>query len=376
MNKLRIGVIGVGTMGKGHIRTLNEIDTCAVGAVCDISHEKMKALRDEKLIDENVKCFSDYRELISSGLCDCVAIVTPHPVHLEIALAAFKAGLHVMCDKPITCSVSDADRMIKACKKSSLLFSTMYSMRPRQSNVIVKEWIESGKLGTIRRVEMTCTAWLRTQKYYNEQAWRGTWKGEGGGLLMNQAPHNLDLLYYWFGPAKSIWAGVGCRYHDIETEDEVFAKIVSEKGFPIIFTANTGEFPGKDYVEIVGTKGTLIKADGKLIFKELAEPIDKTIKGSDKAFASPEFKERSVDVEADRVSGHKQIFTNLFDCILKGLGNDKLIAPGAEGIHSVEWANAMLLSSIKGEEISLPVKRKTYDELMKKLIEKKIKLTE
>ncbi|OGV52252.1 MAG: hypothetical protein A2017_00640 [Lentisphaerae bacterium GWF2_44_16] len=374
MNKVKVGVVGVGTMGKGHVRTLNEIETCVVSAVCDIDEVKIKALRDEKLIDEKVKSFSDYRKLISSGLCDCVAIVTPHPAHLEIALAAFKAGLHVMCDKPITCSAMDADRMIGAWEKTSVKFSTMYSMRANPCNKLIKEWIESGRLGTIRRVEMTCTAWLRTQKYYNEQSWRGTWKGEGGGLLMNQAPHNLDLLYYWFGPAKSIWASLAGRYHDIETEDEVFAKIVSEKGFPIIFSANTGEFPGKDYVEIVGTKGTLVKNDGKLLFRELAEPIDKTIKESEKAFATPEYKEQPVEFESSKTSGHKSIFMNLFDSILKGLDNDSLIAPGDDGIHSVEWANAMLLSKFSGEEIKLPVKRKTYNELMKKLIEQKIKL--
>ena len=135
-----------------------------------------------------------------------------------------------MCDKPIAITVAEADKMLAAWRKSGSKFSTMYSMRTSGVNKTVKALLDSGVLGKILRVEMTCTKWLRTQKYYDSQNWRGTWVGEGGGLLMNQAPHNLDLLYWWFGPAKEIQAELGNRMHSIETEDEVRALIRTENG--------------------------------------------------------------------------------------------------------------------------------------------------
>ena len=372
--KVNVGVIGLGIMGQGHLKTLKSIQSCKVAAICDSESWRFDALKKEKLIDENVKCFTDYKELIKNGGCECVAVVTPHPFHLTISEFAFNAGLHVMCDKPITVTVAEADRMIAAWKDGkNLKFSTMYTLRTKPHNRIIKEWITSGKLGAIRRVEMTCTTWLRTQKYYSSQPWRGTWKGEGGGLLLNQAPHDLDLISWLFGPCRSIWAKTARRFHKIETEDEVIAVLTMGKGFPVTFYATTGEAPGKNYIEIVGDKGTLIKNDKDLIFRKLPEPVSKIITGSSELFPVVKSEDIKIDIPAES-DGNRIIFEELLDAIIHNRPNKTLTAPGNDGIHSVEFANAMLMSSLTGKEVSLPINRKSYNALFNKFCNGKISL--
>jgi len=364
--QVRIAVIGVGTMGSAHIKTLKEIPECLITAVCDINPEQIQKIKDEGIIDESVECFNDYRHLLESDIANCAVIVTPHPSHLEISEAAFAHNMHVMCDKPITITASEADRMISAWQAAATKFSTMYSMRTTSCNKVIKEWLESNKLGKIQRVEMTCTQWLRTQCYFDNQNWRGTWNGEGSGLLLNQAPHNLDLLFWWFGPVKAVNAKVQSRFHNIETEDEVMAWLETETQVPINFYATTGEAPGKDYVEIVGDKGTLIRENNELRFLKTESSVSETICNSEEMFHVLKTEEVKVEVP-DLPRGHKVIFENLIDVILNEKNSSDLISPGEEGIHAVEWANAMLMSSIENREISLPVNRNAYDDLLKKL---------
>jgi predicted dehydrogenase len=359
----RIGVIGLGAMGTDHIKTLNEIKGWKLTAVSDSNSNRESELREAKILDSSTIFFSDYRELMKSGLCDCVAIVTPHPFHPEMVVEAFDNSLHVMCDKPIATTVSEADRMIHRWKESNSLFSTMYSIRCRPSSKLIREWVASGRLGNIIRVEMSCTKWLRTQSYFDSQSWRGTWQGEDGGLLMNQAPHNLDLLYLWFGPAKSINAKIRTRFHDIETEDEVSAIIETQTGFPIQFYASTGEAPGKDYLEIVGSKGTLIKEDENLLFKHLAKDLQNTIMNSEERMPIMEYETEKIELPEAK-KGHYSVFENILESLETGVA---LISPGNEGIHSVEMANAMLLSSFLDKTVELPIDRDEYNRLLEDL---------
>jgi predicted dehydrogenase len=220
---------------------------------------------------------------------------------------------------------------------------------------------------------MTCTKWLRTQRYYDSHNWRGTWQGEGGGLLLNQAPHNLDLLYWWFGSAKSIQAEVANRLHNIETEDEIRATIWTQQGFPVYFYANTGESPGKDYVEIVADSGTLIYQDGKLTFKKLPEALSEIVINSDKAMTLFEIETQEIDIP-ELPRGHKVVFESFIENILNELPNEEQVAPGNEGIHAVEWANAILISHMKKRAVSLPINRLEYDNLLAQFREKEITL--
>ncbi|MHC4872912.1 MAG: Gfo/Idh/MocA family protein [Planctomycetota bacterium] len=369
--KIKTGIIGLGAMGQGHLKTLlADVENCEVTAVCDIDEKRFSEAKEKELLSDSVKTFTSGRELIDSALCEAVVIVTPHPSHPELTIYALEKGLHTLCDKPIASDISDADEMVAAWQKTGLIFSTMHSMRTTSANKVIKEWLDSGRLGDVRRVDMVSSVWLRTQTYYNEQSWRGTWQGEGGGLLLNQAPHNLDLLYWWFGEAESVNAEMSNRFHDIETEDEVNAVINSKAGFPIRFYATTAEAPGIDRVEIVGTAGTLIRdsrtAD-KLIFRKLAEDLDIAVRKSEERMLAMEFEDVGVEVpEAER--GHKVVFRNFFDTIINNSGNSNLISPADEGIHSLEWANAMILSSIEEKRITLPLNRQQYKEIIKSLI--------
>lgn len=372
--KIRTGIIGIGTMGQGHLKTLlNDVPACEVVAVCEPDRKRLAEAKEKGLLGESIRQFSSYEKLMDSGLCDAVVVVTPHPLHPEISICAFKRGLHVLCDKPIAITVSGAEKMIEAWKKGKVKFSTMYSMRTTAVNKVVKEWIIQGRMGRIKRVDMISTKWFRTQKYYDEQTWRGTWEGEGAGLLLNQAPHNLDLLYWWFGPAETVSAEVSRRFHNIETEDEVSARIKTKAGFPVRFYSNTGEAPGIDRIEIVGSKGTLIKDSSNLIFRELECESDHVISESFKTSLEIPFTEKNVDVpQTER--GHKIVFRDFFDAIISNKDNSSMIAPGDQGIHSLEWANAMLMSSIEGREIRLPVDRQQYDKLLENLISGKQRL--
>ena len=373
MKFLRVGVIGLGTMGTEHVKTINASRIGMVAAVCDCNPERIHVSKEQALIGEHVATYTCYHELIASGICDCIVVVTPHPSHLEIALAGFAAGLHVMVDKPITITVAEADQLLAAWRQGGTIFSTMYSMRTTPCNIVIREWIKSGRLGEIRRVEFTCTEWLRTQAYYDTQQWRGTWQGEGAGLLLNQAPHNLDLLFWWFGPAAIINAEVSSRFHNIETEDEVSARILTKSGIPIQFYSTTGEAPGKDYLEIVGTLGTLIRTGTRVMFRKLAKPLNKYIIESDETMAPIATDDTELEIP-DCSRGHKVIFDNWFEAILHDRGNTALISPGEDGIHAIEWANAMLLSSVIKQEVRLPMDRAEYNLLLARFRSRELSL--
>ena len=365
--KIKTGIIGLGTMGQGHLKTLvNDVPSCEVTAVCDVNSARFAEADEKGILNENVTRFASYEELLDSKLCDAVIVVTPHPRHPDINIAAFQKDLHVLCDKPIASTIADGDRMIEAWLKTKVVFSTMHSMRTTSVNKIIKQWIDERKLGEIRRVDMVCTQWLRSQKYYDEQAWRGTWAGEGSGLLLNQAPHNLDLLYWWFGQANSVVAKATNRFHEIETDDEVDARIITKSGFPVRFYATTGEAPGVDRVEIVGTTGTLVRHGGKetkLIFKKLKTDLATEIQESAKGMLDIESEGLEIEIP-DLERGHKVVFRDFFDAIINDRPNHSLISPGDEGVYSLELANAMLLSSMNEREIELPIDRQLFDDLI------------
>lgn len=365
MNPVRIGLIGVGIMGQSHLKTLLGMpNDYQVAALCDTDPKRL-AIPEAAGIEQ----FSDYRALLSSGLCDAVCIATPHPCHGEITVHAFQAGLHVLCEKPITVTVSEAGRVIAAADQSGKLFATNFSLRARTVNQAIRTWMKEGRPGHIHRVDFVCTEWFRSQLYYDMQSWRGTWKDEGGGLLMNQAPHNLDLLYFFFGDMSCCRAKIATRFHDIETEDEVTAEFRTKEGIPIRFYANTGEAPGRDMLEIVGDKGTLLREGGKLYFRELEQSISRMLSGSI-AFPVPKSKVREIEIP-DRPSGAYAIWKNFAAAIR---GEEALLAPGKEGIHSVEFANAIMLSHFTGGEVAFPITGKKFDRLLQKLREGTIRL--
>jgi len=363
MNEVKIGVIGLGKIGAEHINTIENIDNARLTAVCDYQ----KDVVDEYAKKSSVKVFYDAKELINSGEVDAVIIATPHYQHTQITIDALNAGLHVLCEKPVAVHKADAEKMIEAHKKNlKLKFAVMFQERTSGCWKKIKEMIDSGELGKIYRVNWILTYWFRTQKYFSDSSWRATWKGEGGGVLLNQAPHQLDLFQWMFGMPKKIraYCSLG-KYHDIEVEDDVTAYCEFKEGFSGVFITSTGELPGSDRLEIMADRGRLICENGKIIFDCVESSVNEFSKTTNVAFSVPAIE--TIEIKFDEKKGvHQNIFENFIDAILN---DTPLIARGEEGINSVELANAFLYSSLKDVTVELPLDSSKYADLLKGLIE-------
>ena len=271
MKEVKLGIIGLGIMGTEHINTVEKSKNIRLAAVCDIK----KDLADERAKKNNVPAYYSANDLINSGEVDAVLIATPHYFHTPITIDAFEAGLHVISEKPIAVHKADAEKMIAAhAKHPKLVFSAMFQVRTDSFFKKIKEIIDSGELGEIYRVNWLITNWFRTQTYYNSGTWRATWKGEGGGVLLNQAPHQLDLFQWMFGmPVKvRAYCSLG-KYHDIEVEDDVTAYCEFKEGFSGMFITSTGEAPGTNRLEIMADRGRLVFEDGKIKFDKTVRNI-------------------------------------------------------------------------------------------------------
>ena len=358
MDKVRVGVIGTGGMGTGHCRYMDQIEEVELTAVCDIVPEVCQAVAEEY----GVKGFEKHTELLDSGLVDMVLIATPHYGHPPIAIDAFARGIHVLSEKPISVTVSAADEMIAAWKESGCKFGVMYQMRSSPACRAAKKIVEEGRLGEIYRTNMIMASY-RSQAYYDSAGWRATWTGEGGGVLINQAPHYIDLFAWLAGLPKRIVGNVRTRLHEIEVEDEAFAFLEYENGAHGYLYACTIEAPGTNLIEICGDKGKLVLYERNLRFWELKTPIKQFTQESESMWGGPEVEEVEVEIpEAE--SGHKAITRNMARAILY---DEPLIAPGEEGLNAMEIINGIILSGKTGQPVDIPVDRAAYDELLEKL---------
>ena len=364
MKKVRIGVIGVGSMGSEHLNSISKIKDAKLCAVCDI--DKKRA--DKYATEHKVKAYYNSDKLIKSGDVDAVLIATPHYDHTPISIAAMKAGLHVLTEKPIAVHKADAQKMIDAYKKSpKLKFAAMFNQRTVNAHKKIKKLLDDGEIGEIRRVNWIITSWYRTQTYYNSGGWRATWEGEGGGVLINQCPHQLDLFQWFFGMPVKVWAKCSLgKYHDIEVEDDVTAVCEFKNGATGIFITTTGEAPGTNRLEVIGTRGKLIFENGKIIFKRLEGFIQDHINTHPEGFGTPELWNVEIPYPGDSGPGpHQKIIANFVDAILN---DTELIAPAEEGINGLEFGNSMLLSGLTGKEITLPMDAAEYEKQLDKLI--------
>ena len=370
MNEVRIGLIGCGGMGRSHLAAIKDLDRVRLTAASDNFEANRNIVRDEY----DVPVFEDGHDLIKSGEVDAVLIATPHYFHPVYTIAALDAGLHALSEKPVSVTAGAAQDMNDAAARHpDLKFAVMFQMRTNPMWRKMRELITTGVLGDIRRIHWTATNWFRTQAYYNSGGWRATWAGEGGGVLLNQCPHNIDLLYWLCGLPKRITAAVSLgKYHDIEVEDDVTAILEYENGATGVFIAATGESPGTSFFEIVGSKGKATLAAGGNQRIELTTVIDGDIdtfcRTTDSRWGSPPFMQSQIDVGAG--GSHKVIHENFVNAILDG---EALIAPGIEGIHSVEMANAMIYAGLRNTPVDLPMDRDAYDVLLKELIDEAAK---
>ena len=284
MKQVRLGIIGMGNIGKYHADYLlnQKVSRAELVAVAD-AFAPLEAY-------QSLKTFKDGGELIRSGAVDAVIIATPHYQHTTLGIAALEAGLHVIVEKPISVHKADAERLIAAhARRPDLVFSAMFQLRTEPRYVKIKRLITSGELGEIIRVNWIITDWFRTEAYYASGGWRATWKGEGGGVLLNQCPHNLDLVQWLAGmPARVRGFCQLGRYHQIEVEDNVTVYFEYPNGATGVFITSTGEAPGANRLEIAGTRGRLVLEQGRLSFLRNELPMDEFSRTSKAGFARPD----------------------------------------------------------------------------------------
>lgn len=364
---IRIGVIGLGVMGRYHANTLLEgkIARGRLAAVCD----GFSAAREP--FEGKVKTFSTTTELIQSGEVDAVIIATPHYSHTTIGIEAFEADLHVLVEKPISVHKADCQRLIEASRKRpGKIFSVMFNLRTTPIFQKLKQLIDSGELGKIQRVNWIVTTWFRTGAYYASGGWRATWAGEGGGVLLNQCPHQLDLFQWFFGMPDRVRSF--CRfgqYHDIEVEDDVTAYMEWNDGKTGVFIASTGEAPGTDRLEIMADRGRVVMEAGKLSFTRNETAASDYIANGPRGGAPSIWNvEIPVAPAAAGGIGHIEITQNFVDAILSP-GGPGLIAHGEEGLHSVELANAMLFSTFRDLTVDLPLDAEAYARALEERIQ-------
>ena len=361
MNKVRIGIIGMGNMGRYHADYLmaGKVNRAELVAVCSPSPGKLEKYKPLKIYDDGEK-------LIRSGDIDAVVIATPHYQHTSLGIVAINAGLHLMVEKPISAHKADAERLISAhWKKQSLVFGAMFQLRTEPRYVKIRKLIEDGELGSIVRINWVITDWFRTEAYYGSGGWRATWKGEGGGVLLNQCLHQLDMLQWLCGMPRRVrsFCQIG-RYHNIEVEDNVSIYLEWPNGATGIFVSSTGESPGTNRFEICGTRGKLVLENGKLTFvRNEADMIDFS-KAAKSAFARPEVWNIEIPFE-NTPAQHATLMQNFVDAILDGT---PLLVPGEEGIHSVELANVMLYSSLINQTVELPMDSAAFEKKLNELI--------
>jgi predicted dehydrogenase len=352
MDIVRLGIIGVGGMGNGHARNTAHIPEVRLTAVCDIAPAALEAATDAY----EVPGFSTHTELLDSGLVDAVVVATPHYFHPPIAIDAMRRGIHVISEKPMAVTVAAADEMIRTAQETGMVFAVMFQHRTKPANQAARKLIAQGRLGEINRT-LLIDSHFRSQAYYNSAGWRATWKGEGGGVLLNQAPHGMDIFTWLGGLPSRVTAQVQTRQHDIEVEDQAAALLEYPNGAVGYMLETVNEVPTGQRIEICGEHGKLLLDGGGLRFWEVKEGIRAFSDATPAMWGRPETVEVEVPLEG-RETGHTAIVRNVARAILEG---QELISPGAEALASLELADAILLSGHTGRAVDIPIDRDAYD---------------
>ena len=357
-------------MGSAHFNCIynSEIDGLKISSVCDIDKAKLKRTKESYT---DIECFSDYKEFLLKSDTDAVIIAVPHPLHAEIAVAAFKAGKHVLLEKPIDIAVSKAEALCREAKKSKKIFAIMFNQRTNGLFAEARRIVRSGELGELKRSVWIITNWYRTQNYYDSGAWRATWKGEGGGVLLNQCPHQLDLWQWICGMPKKVLSKLHYGlWHDIEVEDDVTTYVEYENGATGVFITSTGDAHGVNRFEIQMDKGRLIAENEKLELLEYDMTEQEFSKTNTEPFATVGAKKIEVETDGENPQ-HVGVLNAWGGAIIRG---ESLVAGGEEGINGLTLSNAMHLSSWLDKEITLPFDEELYyNELMKRVATSKRK---
>ncbi len=361
MSKLKLGIIGVGNMGSGHMTSILEgkCPDIELVAIAEIKDNK-KAIAKEKLSEE-VEIYDSGEELLEKSSVDAVLVATPHYSHPRLSIMALEKNIHVLCEKPAGVFTKDVNAMLEVAKKSTAVLAMMFNQRTNCVYRKMKEIVDSGEYGDIRRVNWIITNWFRTQYYYDSGEWRATWDGEGGGVLLNQCPHNLDLLQWICGmPTKLQSFMYEGKWHDIEVEDDVTTFMEFANGATGVFVTSTADAPGTNRFEITLDGAKLVAENDVLTIHKLDKLSSDILKNSTEAFAKIEPVVETVETDGENLQ-HIGVMNAFAGNILRG---EALVAKGEEGINGLMLSNAMHLSSWTNKAVTLPIDEDLYLELL------------
>ncbi len=365
MDKVRLGIIGIGNMGSAHAKNLvkGEVPHAELTAVCDSDPGKLKWAGDN--LGDKVGRYDNDDALFSSGSIDAVLVATPHYDHPGLAIKAFEKGLHVLVEKPAGVYTKQVRQMNEAALKSGKVFGIMYNQRTNPLYQKLRDLIQGGELGEIRRTNWIITNWYRSQSYYNSGGWRATWAGEGGGVLLNQDPHQLDLWQWTCGMPKRVMAFMSFgKYHDIEVEDDVTAYVEYENGATGVFITTTADTPGTNRFEVTGDRGKIVIEEDNLTFWRLRTPERQFNREYTGGFGQPECWKCEIPITG-KSTQHVGIMNNFVDAVQKGT---TLLAPGIEGVNGLSISNAMHLSAWTGTWANIPVNEDLFYEKLQERI--------
>ena len=351
MEQVRLGIIGIGGMGTQHAQNLlaGKVPEIRLTAVADVRPSRLEYAREH--FPEEVRRFSDGRELIDSGCCDAVLIATPHYYHPDFVVYALQHGLHALSEKPAGVYTRQVREVNEIARKSDKVFAIMFNQRTNCVYRKLHEMIRSGELGAMKRMNWIITDWYRTQAYYDAAGWKATWDGEGGGVLLNQCPHQLDLLQWLCGmPVKVRAFCHEAKWHDIEVEDDVTAYLEFENGATGVFVTSTGDAPGTNRLELTFEMGRIICEGDQLVFDRLAENERSFCKTCKEGFKKPDMERIVIDTDGKNEQ-HIGVMKAFAAHILRG---EPLIAEGVEGIRGLTLSNAMFLSSWLNDSVEIP----------------------
>jgi len=348
---LRYVIIGVGANVFAMHRPALESAMVDLVGVTDLDTEKGR----ERAAELGCPFFEDYRAMLKETRPDVAVVMTPHPFHAEMSVSCLQAGCHVLVEKPMAVHVSEADTMIRAAKDAGRLLAVNFQHRHRPEVRAVYTLIREGGLGKVQHIDVTM-AWPRRRNYYRKALWRGTWAGEGGGVSMNQAPHNLDLLCHLLGSPGNVTAWARTTLHNIETEDTIQAMLEWPDGGLGSLHISTAEAGRPERMEIVGTKGVAQLGGGKVSFERFPQALEDFLDKDANPFAEPELETTLLDI-GEGSGDHMAVYRNLNAAIQTGT---PLMCGGVQGRMSLELANAMLLSSHLERGVTLPLDRAAY----------------
>ena len=356
---IRFGLIGLGIMGQEHARVIAANPLLQLAAATDAQASTGRKVA----ADLGCKWFDGADEMIRSGEVDGVVIATPHWTHADLAVNALKAGLHVLCEKPLSVTVAQSDEVLKVAAESRGMFVVVHQKRFEPAYLFVKQMLDSGELGPLYRASMIESAW-RSESYYRSSPWRGTWRGEGGGVLLNQAPHILDRYAWLCGMPETVTARCDTTLHDIEVEDTASAILYHANGAHGYIHISTIEAPAISRMVLCCDRGRITVENGKVQVTKLRDSIRERTANDTQMMGALESETRTINLPTDG-----DVLGVFYDDFVAAVhGNGVLTCPGDEGRNAVELANAMLLSSAQGTAVSLPLDRRQYSEFMEKML--------